>query len=452
MKKKDIDLSMLEHAGNDIIDELVPFSSESERIKKRAFSMSEKKFRDMSENFESSSNNTVRGVETYHRPVWYRPLCAAAAVAIIAGGAGTFRLLKNGGSGSSIVPASEINEPQENEVVEPYEAETTAEVSTAVEYAPPTEEEMKALFDEYFPVFIEALYFDASDRIDPEGKNADSVTLLMYYNDKSFFAEGGDTTGLTEVGDSYYSPETYYKLNDPRFSSIEELRDYYGKYFTNVDDYLYIGTDLSEYNDGDLVISEDQSHPWIIEYRGDLYALRHLKPSLTADMWDEEVLSDKSFYVSGTSFTWERISKIYEEGIGQEAIGADLNFVRDDEGNWKLENGDLPVERYHINKDYAACDVPMIEDFYQVVDEQMILDNACAYARDFCGVENSDNAIRSYETVNELPENYYHVTDEFVNNSNWYKVYFNTDDDAILGPLALYLDENGTVFGTDIRE
>ena len=76
MKKKDIDLSMLEHAGNDIIDELVPFSSESERIKKRAFSMSEKKFRDMSENFESSSNNTVRGVETYHRPVWYRPLCA----------------------------------------------------------------------------------------------------------------------------------------------------------------------------------------------------------------------------------------------------------------------------------------------------------------------------------------------------------------------------------------
>ena len=39
MKKKDIDLSMLEHAGNDIIDELVPFSSESERIKKRAFSM-----------------------------------------------------------------------------------------------------------------------------------------------------------------------------------------------------------------------------------------------------------------------------------------------------------------------------------------------------------------------------------------------------------------------------
>ena len=311
---------------------------------------------------------------------------------------------------------------------------------------------MKALFDEYFPVFIEALYFDASDRIDPEGKNADSVTLLMYYNDKSFFAEGGDTTGLTEVGDSYYSPETYYKLNDPRFSSIEELRDYYGKYFTNVDDYLYIGTDLSEYNDGDLVISEDQSHPWIIEYRGDLYALRHLKPSLTADMWDEEVLSDKSFYVSGTSFTWERISKIYEEDIGQQAIGADLNFVRDDEGNWKLENFDLPVERYNINKDYAACDVPMIEDFSQVVDEQMILDNACAYARDFCGVENSDNAIRSYETVNELPEYYYHVTEEFIYNSNWYKVYFNTDDDAILGPLALYLDENGTVFGTDIRE
>ena len=98
---KDIDLRILENAEDDIVEELVPFSPDEDQVMKRVLAMSEKKYKDLIRHQDKekeqdnrkgtikSSETVVEGVEVYHRPAWYKPLCAAAAFILIAGGLGT---------------------------------------------------------------------------------------------------------------------------------------------------------------------------------------------------------------------------------------------------------------------------------------------------------------------------------------------------------------------------
>ena len=89
---KKIDLSILNNADDEIIETLLPFSSDEE-TRKRVLSMSEKKFDEMMNEKEHKNDDkysvTVSGVERYHRPVWHKALGAAAALVVIAGGVGT---------------------------------------------------------------------------------------------------------------------------------------------------------------------------------------------------------------------------------------------------------------------------------------------------------------------------------------------------------------------------
>ncbi|MCR5730707.1 MAG: hypothetical protein K6G20_10190, partial [Ruminococcus sp.] len=96
MKKDDFDLEILENADNEVIDALNSFPSADEETKRRVFSMSEKKFNDLNNNFEATDENSVKGVETYSRPKWYRTVCvAAAALVLVGGGTATFAALHN---------------------------------------------------------------------------------------------------------------------------------------------------------------------------------------------------------------------------------------------------------------------------------------------------------------------------------------------------------------------
>ena len=89
---KKIDLSILNNADDEIIETLLPFSSDEE-TRKRVLSMSEKKFDEMMNEKEHKNDDkysvSVSGVERYHRPVWHKALGAAAALVVIAGGVGT---------------------------------------------------------------------------------------------------------------------------------------------------------------------------------------------------------------------------------------------------------------------------------------------------------------------------------------------------------------------------
>ena len=74
---KDLKLDILNRADDDIIDSLVPFSSDDKKTKKRILAMSEKKLAELQRGSESETNEiSVRGVEQYRRPVCLHPPAA----------------------------------------------------------------------------------------------------------------------------------------------------------------------------------------------------------------------------------------------------------------------------------------------------------------------------------------------------------------------------------------
>ncbi|NLT08523.1 MAG: hypothetical protein GXY08_03380 [Ruminococcus sp.] len=440
---------VLEHADDSVINDIASFSKDSERMKQKVFASSEKKYNSMEKDFDKTSGATVRGVEEYHRPVWYRTVCAAAAFALVAGGVGVFGLMrKNTGSGSSIVPAAEVTEPEEVETVEA----PTEENSAADEQASLSDEEMKALFDEYLPVYLEAEWFNAADRID---ENSEKISFSVFYTEKkNWLADDEDLPeDITEIDGIVYCPQYFYKLDDPRFSTLDDIRNYYGRYLADPDTILALGGDFSQYQPGDVVVTDGYA-PEIITYNGDIYVQRSLKTSMTPDDWADNIISEKSLYVKENSFTWEKIVKINTDYWGETASAVHMTFIKDEAGNWKVDSGTMCEERYSPEKDYNSLKNLMIDSDYLPQDcpmnVNMILQKADEYVTDNYGADVVKNC-GGWEYVSVLPD-YYHVTDDFVNNGNWIRASYNTPDDALLGPVGVYLDENGTVFGLDYRE
>ncbi len=73
--------------------------------------------------------------------------------------------------------------------------------------------------------------------------------------------------------------------------------------------------------------------------------------------------------------------------------------------------------------------------------------------------ENNSEAVKTItdwdnpavETIKELP-NDYHKTADVTNSDNYYEVTFTTTEDGVLGPIILFLDEEGNIIGQGIRE
>ena len=129
---KKFDLGILDNADDDVIEKLPPYSSDEE-TRKRVLAMSEKKFDELMNEKKDEKNNkysvSVSGVEKYRKPVWYRVLSTAAAVAVIAGGLGTAALLNNKGK----IPPEDITASEseiENTTTEEQDITTTQTTTT----------------------------------------------------------------------------------------------------------------------------------------------------------------------------------------------------------------------------------------------------------------------------------------------------------------------------------
>ncbi len=65
-------------------------------------------------------------------------------------------------------------------------------------------------------------------------------------------------------------------------------------------------------------------------------------------------------------------------------------------------------------------------------------------------ITNWDSPTVDY--VKSLPNNYYQISESSDKSDRYVRVEFNTDQDALLGPITFYLDEGGTIIGMDERE
>ncbi|WP_297957853.1 hypothetical protein [uncultured Ruminococcus sp.] len=414
---KSLNMDILENAEDNVLEELVPFSAEEEKTMKRVFAMSEKKYNALiraEEKAENKDDNggitmkaadetVVQGVEVYRRPVWYKPLCAAAAVVIMAGSFGTLALFGRHRVGR-----------QQTDPTEPTESTMETETTESMDILP-SEEEMESLFDQYLPYYLEVESFNCSDRIDPEWEQ---IT----------FAVGNG------MDDNYYD-ETYYMVEDGRFVNYDELVAYYKQYLLNPEILFNTAGDVSDKNEGDVIEFGN-----VLEYKGRLYAERNLK---TAIVYDESLgaLGKRAYNVTADSFSYEKVVR-YQDEFGDMARHFNLDFVKDAEGQWKIDTGIVSDTEYDPIINYSA------ETEVVSVD---VIDAALAYMN-----ENYPDKIIDeyfYDPVDKLPESYYHVTDDYIDNNNWHRFsFYDSEDDAILGRIVLYVDDNGTVFGTDYRD
>ncbi|WP_295068476.1 hypothetical protein [Ruminococcus sp.] len=322
---RDLKLGILDRADDDIIDRLVPFSSDDKKTKKRILAMSEKKLAELQSGSETASNEiSVRGVEQYRRPMWYKPLSIAAALVFMVGGVGMFTFLNR-------TKGNQFNDPDQNNAAvtteavtsETTEADTTemqtteavTEAVTEVQSAinSHTFEEMKSIADELLPYWIEA-------------RNLYS---------EGYFEKNGEQL---KIWSSHFNKELiYYKLKDTRFTSYDELINYYSTYFIDPVSKFYCykidGDDTS-------VLEYDENIHGMIEYKGELYVHEYLTPTVP-DYSAVTPISEKSSQVREDSFGWERDTICqpgdeYLGGSGEMVAILKMEFMKDDDGIWKI--------------------------------------------------------------------------------------------------------------------
>lgn len=420
---KDLKLGILDRADDDIIDRLVPFSSDDKKTKKRILAMSEKKLAELQRGSETAANEiSVRGVEQYHRPMWYKPLSIAAALVFIAGGVGMFTLL----NGTKV---NQFNDPEQNNAVVTTEAATTevqTTEATTVADALLSEEEMKATFDRLLPVLYESESYNflSKDRTDLSGE---TVTLHSTHFDEDI---------------------VYEKIGDDRFTSYNDLIEYYKQYFADPTRYFYCyvveGDDIS-------VLANDENVHSVLEFKGELYINRNEK-SWMSDHSDIEPISEQAYYVSSDSFQWERVIPAQEDdalGIGENAYTVlDVVFQKDDDGVWKILSSLEYTSQY--SDDELNSGLPLTESLLRP-SEMNGIDTEAAYenAKEYAKSEYDYTGKFVWDYTDELYENTEIITDDYVNNNNWMTC---TCSDLLHdgGCLILFLDENGTVFAQKI--
>ncbi len=420
---RDLKLDILDRADDDIIDRLVPFSSDDKKTKKRILAMSEKKLAELQRGSETAANEiSVRGVEQYRRPMWYKPLSIAAALVFMAGGIGMFALLNR-------TKVNQFNDPDQNNVAATTEAVTTEVQTTEAPTEPDTllsEEEMKATFDRLLPVLYESESYNflSMDRTDLSGE---TVTLHSTHFNEDIL---------------------YEKLGDDRFTSYNDLIEYYKPYFTDPTRYFYCyivdGDDIS-------VLANDENIHDVIELGGELYIHKNAK-SLRSDHSDIEPVSEQAYYVSSDSFQWERVIPAQEDdayGIGENNFTVlDVVFQKDDDGVWKIVSSLESTSQY--SDDELNSGLPLTESLIRPsemngIDTETAYENAKEYAK-----SNYDYTGKfTWNNIDELYEDTEIITNDYVNNNNWMTC---TCSDLLHdgGCLILFLDENGTVFAQKI--
>lgn len=358
MKKDDFDLEILENADNEVIDALNSFPSADEETKRRVFSMSEKKFNDLNNNFEATDENSVKGVETYRRPKWYRTVCvAAAALVLVGGGTATFAALhKTKKSNESMQAASEI------------ETEPTLSDKINSQNSILNEIEMKSIYERLFLPYMEICRGNDIDRNDPD---QEYITFYVFWNYEDKFDEESRkyvTDTLTDdikVKDGkVYVGVKFYKINNPNFHTLDGVKEVMGQYvsekfYTSGHYYLnrngYSDYNFDSYEDGDFI--EDAADIGeIIQYRDQLYTLMYEQDSF--DPNNCEVTYEKAFPISNTSFIWECYYHLNDDPDNIEIVNALIEL--DDNYEWKISDVSLAPISYELEKDFKDGDEPAL--------------------------------------------------------------------------------------------
>ena len=426
---KDIDLRILENAEDDIVEELVPFSPDEDQVMKRVLAMSEKKYKDLIRHQDKekeqdnrkgtikSSETVVEGVEVYHRPAWYKPLCAAAAFILIACGLGT------GFAFSRKARLSGVSQPDPTTTAET--TELTTEAPAKPEDILPKEEEMKGVFEELFPVFSE---FSGLCTEDYFSRDWESINFDLRSYD----------------GELYETP--FYKVEDERFSTYDEMVEYYSRYFFEPAELLPYAGDVSDHQAGDVL---DDCN--FLEYNGALYVRGTLKRAETQEEWNHDILSDRAFFVKPDSFMWERVVKNEENDVTF-AYALTMEFKKSDDGVWKILSYNIMGTQYEEGKDYTASEYPLLEGGPSFrADDDIDFDSVMTSVQTYLeGYNENFYAYNAHwDMMTELPDSYYHVTDDFRNNNRWIRVVLEPYPGDDTDTRVLYVDGYGVVFGEE---
>ncbi|MBR5682127.1 MAG: hypothetical protein IKW96_02425 [Ruminococcus sp.] len=116
--KEEKKLDILENAEQSVIDRISSeFPPQDENEKELIFKMSERKFNKNMGTSHGIDEQTVSGVEVYKRPAWQRFLSAAAAVAVISGGAvGTGYALRHFKNTSNVASDAETEDTTQHDI------------------------------------------------------------------------------------------------------------------------------------------------------------------------------------------------------------------------------------------------------------------------------------------------------------------------------------------------
>lgn len=456
---KKIDLSILDNADDEIIDKLAPFSSDNE-TKKRVFSMSEKKFDKMINDRDRNNEyaDSVSGVDVYRRPVWQKALCAAAAFAVIAGGIGaTAYLMPKKGDSPDKLRAVQVEDGSEalavlttEELTTEFVSETSAPVVKQEAAVPLSNDEMKKLFDDSIEPYFEAVSLNSSERFD---NSAESVEFWRYCGEYDADMDQGEDPDLKHEGDSAYKRCTYYKVKDPKFSTINELMDYYNTFMYKPEVQIGLGVDVSALEPGSI-IPENRGNVNIIGYNGGIYANEYLQSGLPSENHGE-VICDKPLYVTPTSFSWERIYKVPNADIGgnivaEKAESVELDFEKMSDGSWKVTSCQVGGNEYDANMDYYKLTTIFSNWGGPYISDNMGI-NFSEAEKNIIGyiTNNIDSRFSHYllwERAASVPDNAKILTDEYVNDGNFLKfTYQEAHTDSPL-TLDIYTDCNGKIF------
>ena len=381
-KKEDLFTNIDQRTIEDIADNF-PVLSEEE--KERIFAMSERKYNNQIN--EERHEEQVSGVEVYRRPHWYKAVgIAAAAVLAVTGIGGSFYFISRNGS---------PNNKSAND-----EVETVTETSTDAEEVTTEEENTTE----------EATY--STDNTDPDALlasayeltagYADVYRMLQWYGlsvDESQSITFNPHLSYSESFDEWEISETYYKVTDERFKSIDDIKNFARKYLTDSvlgltesgeSDFPRTGfgssfTSYFDYGNYSLCptgerfeldqITDPSGEPVsfgfsdYIEYNGELYSkIPHQQP-------DEKFFGSEAEIVdSGDGwFTVQRLVTEHYCAFPTSDTGAPVWFrIVDDGGTWKIDSVDVgsPVE-------YDAY--VMMQCYYD-------------FLRNFSSAENSDTS------------------------------------------------------------
>lgn len=428
---KDTDLDILENAEDDIIEELVPFSADEEAVMKKVFAMSEKKYNSLIRHSDTADDEeteeepvraepeetVVEGVEVYHRPVWYRPLCAAAAFILIAGGLGTGFALNRSSK------LSQVSEPDHYEVTTDFFTDPTTEPPTERAL---TEADMRDIFEDMLPVFLESWSLNTQERI-----NTEQEDITFRYES---FGEEFDVV--------------FYKMDDPRFSTFAEMCDYYREYLVSPETAFSFGGDVSDRQPGDLI-----DECYFLEYNGEFYARVTAKHGFSEEEWKDNILSDRAFFVSSDRFTWERIVKKPLEDGSFEARALTVEFEKTDDGKWKVITGSVGGTEYDENRDYTLSEYPLVNEGPSfITDEDIDIGSAFDNIKNYLENQYNDSYLNydmHWSMMTELPESYYHITDSFRNNNRWIRFVLDPAYDNEGERRVIFTDGYGVVFGEE---